>query len=660
MIVFFILGVVCVLGAIELTAYFFLADSLNHPQTPQEREEAIEMLCWVGMGTLILIVGASLYRSWELRSGGGKSVAESMGGRLAKPNGDIKERQLLNIVEEMALASGMPVPPVYVLDNEPGINAFAAGNTPEDAVVAVTSGALYSLKRDELQGVIGHEFSHILNGDMRINIRLMGVIFGIYVIYFIGWMLFRSIFYVSISSSEEEKGAGVAKLGVAGIGLWVMLIGSLGLLFGNLMKAALSRQREYLADASAVQFTRNPKGIADALKRIGGIDPDRQKIRTPAAAEASHLFFSEFSSSLFSLLFATHPPLEKRIRRLDPEFDPDLAVRIERAKAEEGISSRGQASGFAGGADKSPATGVSTSPSSENTDNFARVDTSKYGAPSDLKEKMSKDYAIESHSLADILFAAEGEAEKRQNGGRGLPAPISIRETIGNSLGATAYVLAILTDSQNRKTEEKQKELVSRMLGGILVHDYSRLLKQVASLSPSARLMNLQLAMPALRQLSPRQYAGVREGIRSLIEADFQVDLNEFVIYSMVCRQLDLVFGLKKSAVGTGKMTLAMFRSAVLVLSRLAYAGSSVREEQEKAFRAGLKALNIADADILPKEECSNEKLQKALAMLDKMETAWKREFLLASIQTIMADGKETEREAVLRFGIAAALGIYV
>ncbi len=641
MIFLFIAGVVCVFATIELTAYVILSDDLNHPQNPQKRQDAIEFLMEIGAGTLLLIVGSSIYRSWELRRGGGKYVAESLGGRLANPNGDIKERRLLNITEEMALASGMPVPSVYVLDDEPGINAFAAGNSPEDAVVAVTKGALYKLKRDELQGVIGHEFSHILNGDMRANIRLMGFIFGIYMIYLIGWMIFRSIFWIS-DSRDKEKDTGAAKLAIGLLGLWIMLVGSLGLLFVNLMKAAFSRQREYLADASAVQFTRNPQGIANALKRIGGIDPNRQKIRTPAAAEASHLFFSEFSSSFWSSLFATHPPLKKRIMRLDPEFNPELAVQIQQGDAPTKFSSTSPTSPIS---ERSGVSGLAPS-----------VARAEYGASAALKKAAAKEYAAWNYFSADSHNANQKKNPEIANV---FPQSLSIRDTIANSLGAVAYVLAILTDRQDMKIAEKQKQLVSQIFGGIFVHDYARLLKQTDSLSPVGKLVNLQLAIPALRQLSSEQYPVVRAGICALIEADSYVELNEFVVYSMVCRQLDIVFGLRKPSTGAGQMTIAMFRSAVLVLSRLAYVGSEIPEEQERAFRVGLETLNIADADLLPKTECSNEKLQKALTMLDRMEMVWKRNFLNAAVQTIQADGKETDDEAILRFGIAAMLGIY-
>ena len=245
---------------------------------------------------------------------GGTVVAERLGGRRVFPNTiDPAERRLLNVVEEMALASGVPVPPVFLLSEEQGINAFAAGYSPSDAVVGVTRGCAEQLTRDELQGVVAHEFSHILNGDMRLNMRLIGVLHGILLMGLIGRELLRLGAFGGGGALATKT---TAPPHLLVIGLAFMIIGFLGLFIGNLIKAAVSRQREYLADASAVQFTRNPEGIAGALKRIGAA-VFGSKLATPRAAEASHMYFAEGISSLF----ATHPPLNDRIARIEPQWD---------------------------------------------------------------------------------------------------------------------------------------------------------------------------------------------------------------------------------------------------------------------------------------------------------------------------------------------------
>jgi Zn-dependent protease with chaperone function len=261
-----------------------------------------ELLATVSLATLAIVAAGSLYKIAQLR-GGGAVVAESLGGTLvAADTGDPDERKLLNVVEEMAVASGTPTPPVYLLRDEQGINAFAAGFTPGDAVVGVTRGCVRQLSRDQLQGVIAHEFSHILSGDMRLNIRLMGVIHGILIIGIIGYFLMRSSMFAGHGRRSRDN-SGMALL-AAGVGL--MIIGFLGTFFGNLLKASVSRQREFLADASAVQFTRNPDGIAGALKKIGGYEGG-SILESPNAPESSHLFFSQGLRGGLQMLFATHP-----------------------------------------------------------------------------------------------------------------------------------------------------------------------------------------------------------------------------------------------------------------------------------------------------------------------------------------------------------------
>ncbi len=272
---------------------------------------------------VLVIGGGSLVRTVQLAFGGGKSVAESLGGTLLHPGGDLEptHRRLLNIVEEIALAAGISVPPVYLLE-ETGINAFAAGYSPSDAVIGVTRGCVETLNRDELQGVIAHEFSHILNGDMRLNIRLMGLIFGLVVLSFLGEILIRLLSHMRVSSGSgkgKDNAAGlVMGLFLFGIMLWIL--GLLGTFFARIIQAAISRQREFLADASAVQFTRNPDGIAGALKKIGGFT-DHGVIRSPEATDVNHMFFACGLKRSGFLSLDSHPPLEERIRRIDPHWD---------------------------------------------------------------------------------------------------------------------------------------------------------------------------------------------------------------------------------------------------------------------------------------------------------------------------------------------------
>lgn len=274
---------------------------------------------WVAGLTALVVGASSLGKIMSLRAGGGV-VARSVGGRLLDPTTrDQDERRLTNIVEEMSIAAGVPMPEIYVLDQEDGINAFAAGFSPQDAAVAVTRGCLKKLNRDELQGVIAHEFSHILNGDMRLNIQLIGLIFGLLVLSIIGQGLVRSAFYSHAGSrrGNSKEGGGIVVLVVA-LGIILLLAGWLGVLFGRLLQSAVSRQREFLADASAVQFTRNPQGLAGALRKIGATS---SRVNNEHSQDVAHLFFASGLRSGWAGLFATHPPLEERIRAIEPSWD---------------------------------------------------------------------------------------------------------------------------------------------------------------------------------------------------------------------------------------------------------------------------------------------------------------------------------------------------
>jgi Zn-dependent protease with chaperone function len=271
----------------------------------------------------VVIGGGTLFRTAQLRKGGA-AVADLLGGRRVDPmTQDPAERVLLNVVEEMSIAAGLPVPAVFVMDREGGINAFAAGHTVNDAAVAVTRGMLESLSRDELQGVVAHEFSHILNGDMRLNVRIMGLLFGILILTVVGRGILRGSMgggRIRVSGSRRGGGGQVAIIGVA-----LVVLGYLGVLVGRLIQAAVSRQREFLADAAAVEFTRNPSGLAGALKRIGAASAG-SRIQDHHAQEAGHLFFAPGLRAGLSGLTATHPPLAKRIQRIDPRWDGSFEV----------------------------------------------------------------------------------------------------------------------------------------------------------------------------------------------------------------------------------------------------------------------------------------------------------------------------------------------
>ena len=311
LVVYFAIAVVCIIASVYVAALLIFRVTGSERAAGEPPPEFVlwdpKLFLHVVLGTLGVVIVGSIYKTLAL-SKGGSAVAESLGGQLVPSDStDLDERKLRNVVEEMAIAAGVPVPKIYVLPDEQGINAFAAGHTPEDAAIGVTRGGMTLLSRDELQGVIGHEFSHILNGDMRLNLRIMGVIFGIVCLSVIG----RVLIY---SRGRNRQGSNPLMY----LGLALIVIGAIGVLFGRLIQAALSRQREFLADASSVQFTRNPAGLSGALQKIGGAS---SRITSPHAGEASHMFFGNGLAKPFVGAFATHPPLDARIRAIDPSWD---------------------------------------------------------------------------------------------------------------------------------------------------------------------------------------------------------------------------------------------------------------------------------------------------------------------------------------------------
>ena len=568
----------------------------------------------VAVGTAALIAGGSLYKIAAL-SGGGHTVAELMGGRLLHPQtSDLDERKILNVVEEMAIAAGTPVPPVYLLENEEGINAFAAGHSPSDAVIGVTRGCVRTLSRDELQGVIGHEFSHILNGDMRLDLRLMGVLFGILLIGLTGYILMRSTsgYRVRVNDRDDDRG-GRNVLPLIGLALYV--VGYIGVFFANLIKAAVSRQREFLADASAVQFTRNADGIAGALKKIGAIEAG-STIREPRAAEASHMFFGNAGTAgqLFGLL-ETHPPLVERIRRLDPSFDGDFSkVRL-------------------GAPEDRPTTPLATArPPRARTFSFnpaeavGRVGT--IGAPHLL-------YA--SGLLADL-------------------AP-TLSTQVKDPLGAQATVFGMLLDPAEAVLRE-QLSWLDRYAHPAVVRQMRAVLPEIRKLAPEVRLPVVELAVPALRQMSPAQMREFLAGVKALVEADNKLTIFEYALQRLLLRHLVAYFVKRPSHPPRYTSPEPLVEPTNVVLSALGRGGQSSPESAAAAFEAGVKALNwpAARFQLSPESSADLIRLDEALRTLDLASRPLKKEILLACAAAIGADGRVSVEEGELLRAISDSL----
>jgi len=566
-----------------------------------------KLLALVGGGVIMLVGGASLFKVSEL-SGGGHVVAESLGGRRIDPNAAIgQQRKVLNVVEEMAIASGTPVPPVYLID-EDGINAFAAGYSPDDAVIGVTRGAVDTLSRDELQGVIAHEFSHVLNGDMRLNIRLMGIIFGIVVIGTIGSTMMRAVRYGSSGRRSRNNNGGAILLI---LGLALLVIGFVGAFFGRAIKAAVSRQREYLADASAVQFTRNPDGIGGALKKIGGW-ADSSKLEHPNADEVSHMLFGSGMTTALGLIMATHPPLEDRIKRIDPSFDGRFPKTRRLSAADE----RADVSGFAGAAEAAP--------------------TSAADAIEQIGQPTPEHVAYAAtliQSLPDTVVAAAHEP-----------------------FGARAVVYAMLLDD-DEQVRTKQLARLRQYADSPVYEQTKKLRSPVAQVPVSARLPLIDLTVPALRALSPGQYGAFAANIEQLVRADEKMDLFEWTLQRILHRHLEAHFHPRKPAAARSRTLDSLDASCAVLLSTLAYVGHKQREDEAKAFDQAVQRLRISGVAMVGHDQCGLRAVGKALDALAGVAVTEKRRLLEAAAQCISADGKVSVHEAELFRAMCDTLG---
>ncbi|MBU1237987.1 MAG: M48 family metallopeptidase [Gammaproteobacteria bacterium] len=567
------------------------------------------------IGTLIVIGGGSAYKMSEL-SGGGRVVAEMLGGRLVPRNSaDPAERRLLNVVEEMAIAAGTPVPPVYLLDDA-SINAFAAGLTSNDAVVAVTRGTLDLLNRDELQGVIAHEFSHIFNGDMRMNIRLMGVLHGILLIGLAGYYLLRSTRF--IGRSRSSRGAGNIGLAMVVLGLGLVVIGYAGFFFGQWIKATVSRQREYLADASAVQFTRNRDGIGGALKKIGGTFRG-SLLQSPAAREYSHAYFSAGVEGFLDSLFATHPPLERRIRRIEPRWDGKF---------------------------------VTPKPPQVADDDAAAT-----------RARDARRAVVATAVLAGVLTPDEAVATignlDRKHVDRAcdildaIPAPL--RDAAAEPFGARAVIYAMLLDAAP-DIRTRQQAVLATQADAAVAQLTVTLDQHLPALPEAARLPLAGLAMPTLRTLSSPQYERFRTVVAALIEADNKMSMNEWMLRHFLMRQLDEHFGLRPRTKSAHGLLGDVNREAGLVISLVAHAEHANAAEAELAFKAGVAAVGATALKFMPREQVSLKGLDEAIDRLAELKPLLKPRILKACAATIMHDGEATIRGQELLRTLASSM----
>lgn len=573
----------------------------------------------VGLTTTAVVSTGSLFKVSMLR-GGGQAVALMMGGRLLNAGEtNAYEQRLLNVVEEMAIASGSPVPPVFVMDQEPGVNAFAAGYGLDDAVISVSRGGLELLNRDQLQGVVAHEFSHILNGDMRLNIRLIGLVHGVLIIGLIGGQVLRSMRYMGRSrSSRSGKGGGGAILFILALGVGLLVIGFVGTLFGGLIKAAISRQREFLADASAVQFTRNPGGIAGALKTIGGFSTGAA-MAAPQAAEISHMFFANGLNSFWGQWFATHPPLDQRIRRIDPSFDGQYPTVV------------------ASPTQQAPAGAMGLAESTS---------TSAVAALTQVHERMTDPWSVGRPSTAALAHAKSLLAT--------IPDPL--HEAAREPFGARAVVLTLLINRQ-AETQAAQWAAIEQHAEPPVYELTRRLAPLAQSLESRLRLPLMDITLPALRSMSRPQYERFMVLVDHLVQADNRIDLFEWMLQRLLHQHLTMAFtNMAPSGMAQCSLKLLTMEISTL-LSTLAYAGQHDEAQARRAFDVGGKRLGLAEVRLLSRRDCGLQALGRALDALNQTTGLHKRRLLNAASAVITADQRTTVAEAELFRAVADSLG---
>ncbi len=627
LVVYFVLGVALLIVAVyAATLVIFTGVASRHHHA---YDEQVQFALWnpqlffgAALGTLAVIALGSGFKTLELAQGG-STVATMLGGRLVDPSTtDPDERKLRNVVEEMAIAAGVPVPQVYLLPQEQAINAFAAGHSTSDAVVAVTAGAVKLLTRDELQGVIGHEFSHILNGDMRLNLRLMGVVYGILVLAIVGYYIMRTAGSFSRGSEKNGGGTVVLLLGVA-----LLIFGYLGVFFGRLIQSAINRQREFLADASSVQFTRQPAGITGALKKIGGLS-EGSHIRDSHAQEVSHMFFGDAFCNSFFNLFATHPPLADRIRAIDPSFDgafpevspvsagrEDVAKEFGRAHPAASAAVMGLAGTAVGATVVSPM------------------------APPMVAAEVVSTEAAEacpvSSAVADV--------------------PQALLNAAREPFAAPAIIYLLLLSRDNESLRAKQWEMLRGRVEPPLFQQAQRMNDAAQALPVAARLSLVDLTIPALKRSSAQQYARFRQTVDSLVNAAGRVDLFEYSLCTVLFSYLDVHFGLKKPAAARYRTVSAVADPLLTVLSMLAYVGQTDEASATRAFQAGVGCFH-GKAAMVPLSECTLKKFDAALAELAQTTPLVKRDIMAAVTACIMAGSRVTPHEQELLRVISAAL----
>jgi len=639
LVLMYFLAVAGVIIAVDLVlagsyAYNFVSAPPGKALTVAARLRAVPnaLYLWGALATALIIFAVSGWNVMQLASGG-KAVAEMVGARRVSPETrDPLERRFLNVVEEMSIASGVRVPAVYVMDEEAGINAFAAGYDISDSVVAVTRGTLEALNRDELQGVVAHEFSHILNGDMRLNIRMIGVLAGIVFVGSVGEFLMRS-------QRNVRDSRATVPIFLAGLGL--LLIGYIGLFFARLIKAAVSRQREFLADASSVQFTRNPDGIAGALDQIS-VAAHGALIDNRHAEDMSHMFFGQGIAVKLSGLFDTHPPLEDRIKQAHPRFDRS-SYRKARAKAD---------------ADRAPEAAPEEEKKGISRKDAAAailIGAGAMGSGGRRGADTGAQWGRSAGESAKIVGTVDGG--KVDYAARLLRAlPGELRERLHTPNGARAAVIALLL--------APKEDVMQGQLDAVRTAGHAELAVDAKVVAPLTRRLGaafhlpvIDLALPAIKSSSDTSKNELLKALEAVINADRRVSLHEFVVLMLARHQLAPT---RKPGAAGAKRIADLQAEAMLVLALVAHAGTRLdatgarNEGLQAAIQAGAKELGLAGA--APPTGLTLESAGAALEALKDLAPMQKALLVKGLFAAMTQDGAIKVMEAELMRLVGAVL----
>jgi Zn-dependent protease with chaperone function len=624
LVAYFVAAVVLIVVAVNAAIYIALAMiSTVTFMTPLQWVQSGP--CWlIALGTVVVIAGGSLFRLAQL-SKGGLAVALMAGGTPIDPNTrNLQERTLINITEEMAIASGTRVPRIFILRDEPGINAFVAGTEPGNTVLAVTQGTLDTLTRDELQGVIGHEFSHILNGDMGLNVRLIGILAGILLIGQIGEFLLRSQRHRS--SRNSKNGGQLAVLGLA-----LMAIGYVGLFFGRLIKAAISRQREFLADASSVQFTRNPGGIAGALYAIGA-HSGHSNLMNRHAEDMSHMCFGETLKVRMSGMLATHPPIDERIKAIDPQLMPRLKARWQKRQA--GAVSAGEAPtpATAVGPNAAGFAGAAATAASGNFGATSRVNAAQAGAIKASVGTPTPAHAEFAHQLHQAI-------------------PPELQAAAHDPAQADVLLYALLF-TEMRSHGQESLALIGSQRDDAGAREAARLYGVVKQSDPALRLPLLEITLATLCTLGAAQQDRVVALCDQLIRIDSKVTLSEFIISYLVRRALQPAPRHNRAI----KSFSTIESSLALLFSAIVQSSGESRERQQQNFQQIMQSYSGADWSQALASMPSPKQLTTALDLLAQLTPLLKQPVIDACVDCVLHDNKATLRELEVLRAVCEAL----